>query len=166
MSRSDHEQLETLLRRCRPAEPSAGLKTHVLTAAETAWREHPAESASWRIAAWRLAGSVAAAVLVVFSAGWGSDWALSRWQPSPGRVCIQMKSAPGDLNENDDLPWRRLARINVIISPPEDTLDQLLWYRQSMQRLFEEEMDRVPVRQEGQRQGRMDLMGTPAWTLS
>jgi len=165
MNSNEHEELEHLMRRFRPVEASAGLKHRVFTAAKTAWNEPPAESASWWIAVWRLAGSGAAAVLVILSAGWGSDWALSRWQPEPGHVYVQVQPASGDLHQNDDRAWPRLARINVIL-PPEVTLDQLLRYRQSMQRLFEEESDRPPVRQEGQRQGQTDPMVPPARTMS
>jgi len=165
MKHEDYEYLEAMMRRCRLSGQSPGLKDRILAAATKIWTQGQPDSAEWAKSLWRFVASIAAAILLVLAAGSGSDWALSRWQPDPGPVYVQVQSASGDLNVNDDLPWPRLARINVIVTP-EDTLDQLLRYRQSMQRLFEEEMDRVPVRQEAPRQGSKDPMGPPAWTLS
>jgi len=104
-NREDGE-IERLLAKARPAEPSGELKAQVIGAARDVWKETPAEDA-WRIGLRRLAVSAAAALLIVSSANYFSNRAVSRWHP--GRpVATRMSSA--DFEDMLETPYGPFMR--------------------------------------------------------
>lgn len=80
MNEADKQiDMEHLLKRVRPVEPSAELRDRVVGRAKEAWHEPPVET-TWRIVVRRLVPSVAAAVLVISLADVGSNLAVARWR--------------------------------------------------------------------------------------
>ena len=90
MSKTNHDnhEIEQVLRKVRPTEPSAELRERVVSASRKAWKETPAEI-PWQIPFRRLAISAAAAVLIVSCANLFSRQAVVRWRadrPAVARV--------------------------------------------------------------------------------
>lgn len=80
MNEADKQiDMERLLKRVRPVEPSVELRDRVVGRAKEAWHEPPVET-TWRIVVRRLVPSVAAAVLVFSLADVGSNLAVARWR--------------------------------------------------------------------------------------
>lgn len=157
MSHNEDERIEDLMRRVTPVGPSPGLRERVLGAAAAAWHEGQPriESVDWRTAVWRLPGSVAAAVLVMLSAGWTSDWALAKWQAQPEmHACGAPPTDWPESVEGMPLP-RHLARVKVTVLPA-DARNRFLQYRQSIREMLEQP-EQDPTREQKpsvERQGR------------
>jgi hypothetical protein len=116
MSDADRQnrELEGLLKRLRPAEPSAELKARVTGAARKAWKEAP-EDIPWRIPLKRLAVSVAAAIVIVSSASYFSEQTLTPWRPH-GLVVAQMETSAFD--ELPELPYSPFLKSLVAARRP------------------------------------------------
>jgi hypothetical protein len=103
MNKADKENndIECLLKKARPAEPSAQLKARITGAAREAWNEPPAEI-PWRIGLRRLAISAAAAVLMISCSNYYSVWSVARWQAGPP---VAAKMMPTDFEDMPEVPY-------------------------------------------------------------
>jgi hypothetical protein len=102
----ENNDIERLLRKVRPAEPSAELKARITGAAQEAWKEAPAET-PWRIGLRRLALSAAAAILIVYGADSFSTRSVARWQAGP---LIAAQMTPADLEDVPEAPYGPFVR--------------------------------------------------------
>jgi hypothetical protein len=113
--------IERLLRRARPAQPSDELRSQVFRAAGKAWAEHPGP-VLWRIAAWRLAVSAAAAILIVILADAWSDFAVTRSRsPTPVAVAREFDSPldePQWADMEPAIPYASLIGHTAVASRP------------------------------------------------
>ena len=103
MSKTNHDnhEIEQVLRKVRPTEPSAELRERVVSASRKAWKETPAEI-PWQIPFRRLAISAAAAVLIVSCANLFSRQAVVRWRADRPAVT---RPPTADFGEMWEVPY-------------------------------------------------------------
>jgi len=110
----DNFEIEQLLRRVRPTEPSPEVRARITGAARAAWNG-PATGSAWRIAFRRLAVSTAAAVVMVSAADYASRRAVAPWQ-STGPAVARLD--PAEIEDWLEMPYSPLVRQLVATRRP------------------------------------------------
>jgi hypothetical protein len=116
----EYAESERLLRRVRPSEPSAELKSRVLHAAQGAWRG-ASEGVPWPIPIRRLFASAAAATILVCLANLYGDHA-SAHRPVVAPVAGHTEPCDFDVMTDSEAPLIRYAVTGRPAQPDASTL--------------------------------------------
>jgi len=139
----DNHEVEQLLRKVRPVEPSAEARQRITGAAREAWNESGA-GRTWRIAFRRLGVSAAAAVVMISIAEYASYRAVAPWQscgpPAVARVEIE------EIEEWPEMPRSPALRQLVATRRPAgpDAATLLDYMERMRETLSETEQGRSP----------------------
>jgi hypothetical protein len=132
----ENEQIESLLARAHVPEPSPQLKQRVTAEARKVWDQTPADI-PWQIPLRRLAASAAAAVFIVWLAGFYSDYTLAQWRPGGVSVTAQR---PTEFDTLPEMPYGPFAKHLAAIDRRSPVIDvsALSDYAESVRRLLDE----------------------------
>jgi hypothetical protein len=132
----ENKQLEDLLRKAHPPEPTSELRERIITEAKKTWIQTSTEL-PWQVPIRRLIVSAAAAVLIIWLTNCSSDCALALWRSDRPNVAYKQSL---ELDELPELSYSPLARHLVSVGrKPSITEASILHnYAETMIHIFNE----------------------------
>ena len=135
----ENKQIESLLTRAHMSEPSPQLKQRVTAEATKAWDQTSADI-PWQIPLRRLAASAAAAVFIVWLAGFYSDYTLARWRSDGPSIA---RARPDVLDALPEMPYGPFAKHLAAVDRRSPVIDAsaLSNYAETVRKLLDETGD-------------------------